>query len=124
MTTKRSRPKALPSVTHERFTHCGKIYITVTLDPAGRPFEIFARFGLAGSCGAAVFGGLTKIISYAFRSGMDPRDAIKALSGIGCHHGRHTCLNAVSEVLGEILGPSQGENEVTINQYETKRRDQ
>ena len=97
------RPQRLPSTTYELPTNCGKIYITVTTDSDGLPFEIFARFGKAGSCGAAIFDGLTKIVSYALRSGMDPADAVKAFSGISCSHGRNTCLNAASVALKEVL---------------------
>jgi len=35
---------------------------------------------------------------------MDPADAVKAFFGILCNKGRHTCLNAVSETLEEVLG--------------------
>ena len=101
------RPQRLPGTTYKMRTHCGKIYVTITTDADGRPLEIFCRFGKAGHCGAAIFDGMTRILSYAFRSGMDPADAVKAFSGIVCHQGRHTCLNAVSEALGEALAPSK-----------------
>ncbi|HOI79583.1 MAG TPA: TSCPD domain-containing protein [Petrimonas sp.] len=97
MTTKKPRPRSLPGVTFEMQTQCGKIYVTITRDGEGRPFEIFARFGKAGGCGAAIFDGLTKILSYALRSGMEPDNIVKAFSGISCHLGGNTCLNAVAE---------------------------
>ena len=101
------RPLALPSITYQMETnpHCGKIYITVTTDPAGHPLEVFVRFGKAGHCGAAIFDGVTKIVSYALRSGMDPQNAVKAFSGIICSYGRQTCLNAVAEALTDVIGP-------------------
>lgn len=102
--TKKTRPQSLPSATFERETHCGKIYVTISTDEDGRPFEVFVRFGKAGHCGAAIFDGLTKILSYALRSGMEPEEALKALGGIGCNHGSMTCMNAVSESLREVLG--------------------
>lgn len=107
MPTKRTRPTALPSITYQMDTnlHCGKIYITITTDADGRPLELFVRFGKAGHCGAAIFDGVTKIVSYALRSGMDPQDAVKAFSGIICSYGRQTCLNAVAEALVEAIGP-------------------
>ena len=97
------RPQALPSVTYKMPNNCGVIYVTITTDAGGRPFEIFVRFGRAGGCGAAIFDGITKIVSYALRSGMDPADAVKAFSGILCSKGPLTCLNAVSEALNEVL---------------------
>ncbi|QXE89798.1 TSCPD domain-containing protein [Geomonas subterranea] len=100
---KKARPGSLPSVTFQKETHCGRIYVTVTMDPKGKPFEIFVRFGKAGHCGAAVFDGLTRILSYALRSGLDAREAVKALGGIGCYYGKDTCMNAVSEALREVV---------------------
>lgn len=100
---KRLRPLSLPSITFEQKTHCGKIYVTITTDPKGLPLEVFVRFGKAGHCGAAIFDGTTRILSYALRSGMEPEEAVKALGGIGCYYGKNTCMNAVSESLREIL---------------------
>ena len=106
MPTKQPRPKALPGTTYVMDTnlHCGKIYITITTDDTGRPLELFVRFGKAGHCGAAIFDGVAKIVSYALRSGMEPQEAIKAFSGIVCAYGRQTCLNAVAEALSDALG--------------------
>jgi len=105
---KRSRPQTLPGVTFEMHTNCGKMYVTITFDVAGLPFEIFVRFGKAGHCGAAIFDAMTKILSYALRSGMDPQEAVKALAGIGCSYGKRTCMNAVAEALREVLDGGEG----------------
>ena len=109
MPVKRTRPQALPGVTYQMQTGaCGKIYVTITQDDACMPFEVFVRFGKAGHCGAAIFDGMTKLISYGLRSGMNPADAVKALSGVICTHGRRTCLNAVAEALDDALGSPAG----------------
>ena len=110
MPVKRIRPRALPGVTYRMPTSCGRIYVTITKDGDGRPFEVFVRFGKAGHCGAAIFDAMTKLISYALRSGMDSADAVKALSGIVCTRGRLTCLNAVAEALDEVLDAFKGQN--------------
>lgn len=102
---KRSRPQSLPSVTFKRQTHCGKIYVTITTDARGLPFEVLVRFGKAGHCGAAVFDGLARILSYALRSGLEPGEAVRALGGIACSKGKLTCMNAVSESLEEMAPP-------------------
>lgn len=102
MTPKQPRPKALPGVTYEMMTHCGKIYVTITAEPSGELAEVFVRFGRAGGCGAAIFDGLARLLSYALRSGMESNDAIKALVGISCHHGPDTCLNAVAKAMTEF----------------------
>ena len=113
MTPKQPRPKALPGITYEKKTHCGKIYVTVTSDLSGKMCEVFVRFGRAGGCGAAIFDGLAKLISYALRSGMAPSDAVKALSGIACQHGPETCLNAVAEAMLDFS--SRSDNYLSIN---------
>ena len=110
---KRSRPQALPGITYEMHTHCGKIYVTVTTDHTGLPFETFVRFGKAGHCGAAIFDAMTKILSYALRSGMDHQEAVKALAGIGCSYGKRTCMNAVAEALRDVLDQVRSEEVVT-----------
>jgi len=104
---KKKRPQALPGRTFEMQTHCGKLYLTVNRDPAtGQVMEVFARFGKSGGCGAAIMDGLTRVISYALRSGMEPKQAVKALAGIQCHMGPTTCLNAVAEAIKTALEES------------------
>ena len=100
---KKLRPKALPGITYEMQTHCGKLYVTITRVQSGEMFEVFCRFGRAGGCGAAIFDGLTKLLSYALRSGMQPAEAVKAFEGISCNQGQKTCLNAVAEAIKEFL---------------------
>lgn len=102
MTPKQPRPKALPGVTYEMMTHCGKIYVTITAGPSGDLAEVFVRFGKAGGCGAAIFDGMARLLSYALRSGMELNDAINAISGICCHHGPNTCMNAVAEAMTDF----------------------
>ncbi|UFS70352.1 TSCPD domain-containing protein [Geomonas sp. RF6] len=98
------RPQALPGRTFEMHTHCGKLYLTVNRDPqTGQVMEVFARFGKSGGCGAAIMDGLTRVISYALRSGMEPKQAVKALTGIQCHMGPQTCLNAVAKAIQDAL---------------------
>ncbi len=104
MTPKLPRPDRLPGRTFAMGTHCGKIYITVNQDPAtGRPVEIFCRFGKAGGCGSAVMDGMTRMISYGLRSGMDAEQIIRGLTGISCHLGAETCMNALAEAVRIVM---------------------
>jgi hypothetical protein len=101
---KSARPMAAKGITVEQGSHCGKIFTTVTISPeTNQPMEVFIRFGKAGGCGSAIADGLARLASYALRSGMDPSEAVKALSGIGCHHGNQTCMQAVSESLRFVM---------------------
>lgn len=103
MTPKKARPHSAPGFTIARRSSCGKIFTTVTLFSSGEPMEIFVRFGKAGGCGSAMADGVARLMSYGLRSGLDPNDAIKALSGIGCHLGTNTCLNAIAESISFIM---------------------
>jgi len=47
--------------------------------------------------------GLARLISYGLRSGLDSGDAVKAISGIGCHLGPRTCLNSVAESVWFVM---------------------
>ena len=68
-----------------------------------KPFEVFIRFGKAGGCGSAMADGIARLVSYGLRSGLDPRDAVKALFGISCHLGPKTCLNEVASALRLVM---------------------
>lgn len=104
MSPKSIRPQALTGYTMALHTHCGKIFITVTYDPQTKAIlEVFIRFGKAGGCGSAMADGVAKLISYGLRSGLEPLDAIKALDGIGCHHGQNTCLHNVAKAIKVVL---------------------
>lgn len=79
-------------------SNCGKIFVTINQDPiTGQPAEVFVRFGKSGGCGSAVMDGMSRMISYGLRSGMDPERVIKGLDGIGCHAGSSSCMGAVAK---------------------------
>jgi hypothetical protein len=104
MSPKLTRPQAAAGYTVEWSCHCGNIYTTVTKDPeTDKPMEVFIRFGKAGGCGSAIADGIARLASYGLRSGLDPLDAVKALEGIGCHHGNQTCMQAVSISIKFVL---------------------
>jgi hypothetical protein len=100
----RARPVVLRGQTVELVTHCGKLYVTVNVDPvSGLPVEVFCRFGRAGGCGSAIMDGMTRMISAGLRAGMDPSRVVQGLAGISCHHGGNTCMNAVAEAVETVL---------------------
>jgi hypothetical protein len=102
MRKKMRRPVATESFTVERRSHCGELFITVTMS-RNRPFEVFIRFGKAGGCSSAMADGLARLLSYGLRSGLSPQEAAKALSGISCHQGPRTCLNEVAVAIMLVL---------------------
>ncbi len=102
MSPKTPRANVLTGHTIVRTTHCGKIFVTVNVSD-GKPCEVFIRFGKAGGCGSAMGDGIARLLSYGLRSGLEPADAVKALTGIGCHHGPKTCMHEVSEAMRLVI---------------------
>ena len=81
---KRERPKALHGWTYQMKTGCGPIYITINEDKAGL-FEVFTTMGKAGGCAASQCEAIGRMVSLAWRSGVQARQVVKQLLGISCH---------------------------------------
>ena len=123
MVTKRDRPRVLKSLTVKQPTGHGTMYITVTLDEAGVPFEVFIALGKAGSCEHAWIEALSRAISTGLRCGIPVSEYVDQLTHIQCGHsvsdkGRArmvtSCADALALVLSDLQvafqgGPSQGQ---------------
>jgi ribonucleoside-diphosphate reductase alpha chain len=81
---KRDRPKALRGCTHQMQTGCGPLYITINEDASGL-FELFTTMGKAGGCAASQSEAIGRMVSLAWRSGIQARQVVKQLLGISCH---------------------------------------
>ena len=81
---KKERPKALRGATYQMETGCGPLYITINEDNNGL-FELFTTMGKAGGCAASQCEAIGRLVSLAWRSGVQARQAIKQLIGITCH---------------------------------------
>ncbi|HPX62049.1 MAG TPA: vitamin B12-dependent ribonucleotide reductase [Deltaproteobacteria bacterium] len=81
---KRDRPKALRGWTYQMQTGCGPLYITINEDSNGL-FELFTTMGKAGGCAASQSEAIGRMVSLAWRSGIQARQVIKQLLGISCH---------------------------------------
>jgi ribonucleoside-diphosphate reductase alpha chain len=78
----RPRPDVLYGMTQRIDTGYGKMYVNINEDEDGEPFELFATIGNSGGFTASFTEGLAKTISYALRSGVDPREIAEDLQGI------------------------------------------
>jgi ribonucleoside-diphosphate reductase alpha chain len=82
-------PKARQDVIHGSTrkirTGCGNLYVTVNEDKEGNLFEIFNQIGKAGGCAASQSEAIGRLVSLAFRAGIEPADIIRQLKGISCH---------------------------------------
>lgn len=81
---KRDRPRALRGATYQMTTGCGQLYITINEDENGA-FELFTTMGKAGGCAASQCEAIGRLVSLAWRSGVQARQAVKQLIGITCH---------------------------------------
>jgi len=81
----RSRQDVIHGSTRKIRTGCGNLYVTVNEDEGGNLFEIFNQIGKAGGCAASQSEAIGRLVSLAFRSGVEPEDIIRQLKGISCH---------------------------------------
>ncbi|HUL37260.1 MAG TPA: vitamin B12-dependent ribonucleotide reductase [Thermodesulfobacteriota bacterium] len=81
----KSREDVIHGSTRKIRTGCGNLYVTVNEDEEGKLFEIFNQIGKAGGCAASQSEAIGRLVSLAFRSGLEPEDIIRQLKGISCH---------------------------------------
>lgn len=103
--TPRKRPEITEGITERVRTSCGNIYVTVNYDEHGI-CEVFAAMGKTGGCASAQLEAITRLTSYALRSGIDVNALIKQLSEIRCpspiwNDGKLTlsCADAIAKTL-------------------------
>nr|WP_320116290.1 vitamin B12-dependent ribonucleotide reductase [uncultured Desulfuromonas sp.] len=84
VTRKRDRPRTLDGATYQMETGCGPLYVTINEDKHGL-FEVFTTMGKAGGCAASQCEALGRLVSLAWRSGVQARQSVKQLIGISCH---------------------------------------
>ncbi|BDV44203.1 hypothetical protein GURASL_31260 [Geotalea uraniireducens] len=80
----RPRPKALKGWTYQMQTGCGPLSVTINDDTKG-PFEMFVTMGKAGGCAASQCEALGRMVTLAWRRGIQARQVTKQLLGISCH---------------------------------------
>jgi len=76
------RPETLQGFTTKMVTGMGNLYVTVT-EMNGRPFEVFATIGKSGRSTTAKTEAIGRLVSLAFRSGVDVETVVEQLKGIG-----------------------------------------
>ena len=79
---KRSRPELLRGTTRRLETPLGTLYVTITEDDKGQPFEVFMSLGKAGGAIMADVEAMGRLISLALRSGIPIREIYRQLRGI------------------------------------------
>jgi ribonucleoside-diphosphate reductase alpha chain len=80
----RQRPTSVAGVTDRVRTGHGNMYVNITFDGFGKPFEVFTTVGKAGGCDSANLEAVSRLVSLALRSGIDPDEILAHLEGITC----------------------------------------
>jgi ribonucleoside-diphosphate reductase alpha chain len=112
---KRERPKVLKGWTYQMRTGCGPLYVTVNEDKAGI-FELFTTMGKAGGCAASQSEAIGRMVSLAWRSGVQARQVVKQLQGISCHSPSGfgdnkvlSCADAVAKAIQSHMADNGGQ---------------
>ncbi len=79
---KRSRPDVLRGTTIRKETPLGTMFVNITEDDRGQPFEVFINLGKAGGAAMADAEAVGRLISLSLRSGIPMREIHKQLRGI------------------------------------------
>ena len=79
---KRSRPDLLRGTTRRMDTPLGTMYVTITEDDRGQPFEVFITLGKAGGAAMADVEAMGRLSSLALRSGIPIMEVHRQLRGI------------------------------------------
>ncbi len=79
---KRSRPDLLRGATRRLETPLGTMYVNITEDDKGQPFEVFISLGKAGGALMADVEAIGRLISLALRSGIPMPEIYRQLRGI------------------------------------------
>ena len=125
----RERPHSVQGVTDRVRTGHGNMYVTITFDGDGKPFEVFTTLGKAGGCDSANLEAVSRLVSLALRSGIDPDQIVAHLQGITCCPSwdggtlirsapdamAHTLVNHINAAHRAVVGPSE-EQQSTIVQ--------
>ena len=80
--TTRPRPRSLPSTTTKLQTEMGNLYVTVSVDDDGEPFEVFGWLGKGGSFQHGVTELACRLISLHLRRGTPVEEVIDQMQGI------------------------------------------
>ncbi len=119
---KRSRPELLRGTTRRIQTPLGDLYVNITEDDKGQPFEVFMSLGKAGGALMADVEAIGRLISLALRSGVPVKAIYRQLRGISSDRaiglGPYKVLSvpdAVGIALEKYMGEKQGVQQELLN---------
>jgi len=92
----KNRPDSLTGSTEKIRTGYGNLFLTINVDQAGKPIEIFASIGKSGHSIMAVTEAICRLASLALQSGTGVDTIVEQLIGIG---GSSPVVNKNEEIL-------------------------
>ena len=104
--TTRPRPRSLPSTTTRLQTEMGSLFVTVSVDENGEPFEVFGWLGKGGSFQHGVTELACRLISLHLRRGTPLEEVIDQCQGIAEMQPYHNVLPDGTSV--PVLGLGDG----------------
>ncbi|MFA6078608.1 MAG: vitamin B12-dependent ribonucleotide reductase [Candidatus Omnitrophota bacterium] len=118
----RPRPAITVGTTTKIATGCGNLYVTINIDEQGLPFELFTHMGKAGGCATSQLEAVSRLVSLAFRSGIETNAIMEQLRGIRCPSpswekgGRiFSCSDAIARVIERSLQKKAKTEQATEN---------
>ena len=79
---KSARPRSLSGATTVLETAHGNLYLTVSVDDTGQPFEVFGQLGKAGTFERGVTETACRLVSLHLRLGTPIAEIVEQLAGI------------------------------------------
>ena len=123
----RIRPNETVGITRRMRTGEGQLYITINQDNNGL-CEVFTTIGKAGGNAAAQSEAISRLISLALRSGIDPNAIVKQLKGISgpnptWEDGRLilSTPDAIGKALDDYLREDNNSGQALDNNHESKK---
>jgi ribonucleoside-diphosphate reductase alpha chain len=105
MVSVKERPETLNGFTTKISTGLGPLFLTVN-ELEGKPFEVFATIGRSGRSTTAKTEAIGRLVSLALRSGIEVKDIVKQLKGIGGEHPlpqKRGLILSVPDAIGQVL---------------------
>ncbi|MDR3074135.1 MAG: vitamin B12-dependent ribonucleotide reductase [Deltaproteobacteria bacterium] len=112
----RARPDIVYGFTQKVSTGHGLMYVTIN-EVDGKPFEIFATIGKSGRSTTAKAEAIGRLISLAMRSGLEVKEIVKQIKGIG---GEMPVFNTARK--GQVVSIPDGIAWVLENRYLKSRQ--
>jgi len=117
------RPNSIPSVTDKIKTGFGNLYVTISFFNQ-QPFEVFTSIGKSGYSTMADAEALGRLISLALRSGVDLKEVIGQLKGIGGSEPVFTeggLVQSIPDAIAKVMERHIGQTKTNTKDFYTVR---